>query len=60
MDFLRLLILFFLPPVAVYMQFGADRHFWISCVLTLVGFFPGLLYSIYIMASRRPGLSRLD
>lgn len=60
MEFIRLLLVFLLPPAAVYLQFGVDRHFWISCLLTILGFVPGVLYSLYIMISRRPGLSRLQ
>ncbi|MEO9593089.1 YqaE/Pmp3 family membrane protein [Rhodopirellula bahusiensis] len=59
MNYIRLLLVFLLPPVAVYMQFGLGHHFWLSLVLTLLGFVPGLVYSLYIMASRPPGLSRL-
>jgi len=59
MQFIRVLLVFLLPPAAVYLQFGIDKHFWISCVLTLLGFVPGILYGIYIMASREPGLARL-
>ncbi len=60
MAFIRLLLAFILPPVGVYLQFGFDRHFWISCLLTLLGYVPGIVYAIYIMASRPPGLSRLQ
>jgi len=60
MEFFRLLLVFFVPPAAVYLQFGIDRHFWISCLLTLLGFVPGVLYSLYVMVARRPGLSRLQ
>lgn len=60
MDFIRLLIAFFLPPVAVYMQFGIGKHFWVNCLLTLLGFVPGLLHAVYIMASRSPGLRSLQ
>ncbi|EGF26409.1 hypothetical protein RBWH47_01716 [Rhodopirellula baltica WH47] len=42
------------------MQFGVGHYFWISVILTLLGFVPGLLYSLYIMAARPPGLSRLS
>ncbi|MEZ6087946.1 MAG: YqaE/Pmp3 family membrane protein [Pirellulaceae bacterium] len=59
MNFVRLLIAFILPPVSVYMQFGIGKTFWINCVLTLLGFFPGLLHAVYMMAARRPGLARL-
>lgn len=57
MSFIRLLLVFFLPPVAVYMQFGVGHYFWISVILTLLGFVPGLLYSLYIMAARTRALA---
>lgn len=59
MSYIRILMAFILPPVAVYIQFGANKYFWLNCVLTLLGFFPGMLHAVYIMASRPPGLSRL-
>ncbi|MDA8743541.1 YqaE/Pmp3 family membrane protein [Rubripirellula amarantea] len=59
MDFIRLLIAFLVPPVSVYMQFGLSKHFWINCVLTVLGFVPGVLHAIYVMAADRPGLKRL-
>ena len=60
MNFIRVLLAFILPPVSVYMQFGIGKVFWINCILTLIGFFPGLLHAVYMMASRRPGLARLQ
>ncbi|MFG0264120.1 MAG: YqaE/Pmp3 family membrane protein [Rhodopirellula sp. JB055] len=59
MNYIRLLLAFILPPVSVYMQFGAGKHFWINVVLTLLGFVPGMLHAVYIMASRWPGLAKL-
>ncbi len=59
MSYIRLLIAFILPPVAVYMQFGIGKYFWLNCLLTLLGFVPGMLHAVYIMASRPPGLVRL-
>ncbi|QDS92828.1 Proteolipid membrane potential modulator [Roseimaritima multifibrata] len=60
MNFIRLLIVFILPPVSVWMQFGISKYFWINCLLTLLGFVPGVLHAAYIMASRPPGLTRLN
>ena len=59
MSYIRLLIAFILPPVAVYMQFGIGKTFWINCLLTVLGFVPGLLHAVYMMASRPPGLANL-
>ena len=34
-DFWRLLVAYFFPPAAVYMQVGATQPFWINLILTL-------------------------
>ncbi|GAA4467871.1 YqaE/Pmp3 family membrane protein [Novipirellula rosea] len=60
MSYIRLIFAFILPPVAVYMQFGIGKYFWINVLLTLLGFFPGMLHAVYIMASRPPGLAKLS
>ena len=59
MSYIRLLLVFIVPPAAVYLQFGVNKHFWINCLLTLLGFVPGMLHAVYIMASRPPGLVKL-
>lgn len=59
MDFIRLLIAFIVPPASVYIQFGIGKHFWINCLLTLLGFIPGMLHAVYVMAANPPGLKRL-
>jgi uncharacterized membrane protein YqaE (UPF0057 family) len=60
MSFIRILFLFLLPPVAVYLQFGFGKHFAINVLLTLLGFFPGLLHGVIIMAGRYPGLAKRE
>jgi len=60
MAFLRILFVFLLPPVAVYLQTGAGRDLVINIVLTLLGFFPGMLHAVYVLTSRPPGLIRRD
>jgi uncharacterized membrane protein YqaE (UPF0057 family) len=59
MQYIRLLLAFILPPLAVYIQFGANKYFWQNCLLTLLGFIPGMLHAVYMMASRPPGLVKL-
>jgi uncharacterized membrane protein YqaE (UPF0057 family) len=60
MSYIRLLIAFILPPAAVAMQFGIGKIFWVNCLLTLLFFFPGMLHAVYMMASRPPGLVKLN
>ena len=41
------LILF--PPISVFIHYGCGSKFWISFVLTLCLYLPGLIYSILIV-----------
>jgi uncharacterized membrane protein YqaE (UPF0057 family) len=36
-----------LPPLAVGLKFGIIDKFWISCLLTLLFWIPGVIYAIY-------------
>jgi uncharacterized membrane protein YqaE (UPF0057 family) len=49
-DKLLLIILsVLLPPVAVYLKKkGVGKEFWISLVLTIFFFVPGVIYALYI------------
>ncbi|MEX2641133.1 MAG: YqaE/Pmp3 family membrane protein [Balneolales bacterium] len=52
MDFLRIILSVIIPPVGVFLQVGIGLHFWLNIVLTLLGYVPGLIHAIYIIASR--------
>jgi uncharacterized membrane protein YqaE (UPF0057 family) len=59
MEYLRLLLAFVFPPIAVYMQFGRSKQFWINCLLTVLGVVPGIIHAVYVMASQPPGLVKI-
>ena len=42
----------FLPPLAVYLEYGLRAEFWLSLILTLCFWIPGVIYS-YFVAMRR-------
>ena len=44
---LYLILAILLPPLAVYLLFGLDIKFWISILLTLLFWFPGLVFALY-------------
>ena len=46
---LLIIVAILLPPLAVFMQQGLTQPFWISLVLTLLFYLPGLIYSLYIV-----------
>ncbi|MEM8771310.1 MAG: YqaE/Pmp3 family membrane protein [Pseudomonadota bacterium] len=52
MDILRIILSILLPPVGVFMQVGLTAQFWINVVLTLLGYLPGIIHAVWIIASR--------
>lgn len=51
-DLLRIVLSVILPPVGVFLQEGIGFHFWLNIVLTLLGYIPGLVHAIWIIARR--------
>ncbi len=51
-DFIRILFSVLLPPIGVAMEVGFTKHFWINILLTLLGYLPGIIHAVYIIAKR--------
>ena len=47
-----LLLALFLPPVGVLLKTGVSGHFLLNIVLTLFGFFPGILHALWVILCR--------
>lgn len=52
MDIVRIIIAIFLPPLGVFLQVGLGGAFWLNILLTLLGYVPGLVHAIWIIAKR--------
>ncbi|HAW93180.1 MULTISPECIES: YqaE/Pmp3 family membrane protein [unclassified Arsukibacterium] len=52
MDILRIIIAILLPPLGVFLQVGIGAQFWINILLTLLGYIPGIIHAVYIIAKR--------
>ena len=52
MDLIRILFSILLPPLGVFLQVGFGLQFWLNIVLTLLGYFPGIVHAVYIIGSR--------
>lgn len=50
MDVIRIILSILLPPLGVFLQVGIGMHFWLNIVLTLLGYIPGLVHAIWIIA----------
>lgn len=58
MDLLRIILSILLPPLGVFLQVGIGMHFWLNIVLTLLGYVPGLVHAVWIIATRGPEAPR--
>ncbi|GMM67190.1 MAG: YqaE/Pmp3 family membrane protein [Pseudomonadota bacterium] len=52
MDIIRILLSILLPPLGVFLQVGIGAQFWINILLTILGYFPGVIHAVYIIAKR--------
>jgi len=52
LDLLRILIAILLPPLGVFLQVGFRGAFWLNILLTLLGYFPGIIHAVWIIARR--------
>ncbi|MBD6618370.1 YqaE/Pmp3 family membrane protein [Nostoc sp. B(2019)] len=52
MDLVRLLCAIFLPPLGVFLQVGLGKDFWINILLTLLGYIPGIVHAVWVIARK--------
>ena len=52
-DPIKIIAAILLPPLGVFLEVGPSKHFWISIVLTLFFWVPGIVHAIYIILTRR-------
>jgi uncharacterized membrane protein YqaE (UPF0057 family) len=49
-DVLRIVLAIILPPLGVFLQVGLTKHFWINVILTILGFIPGIVHAVWVIA----------
>jgi uncharacterized membrane protein YqaE (UPF0057 family) len=52
MDLIRVILAILLPPLGVFLQVGLGKHFWINILLTLLGYIPGIVHAIWVIARK--------
>jgi uncharacterized membrane protein YqaE (UPF0057 family) len=50
MDLLRIIIAILLPPLGVFLQVGIGKQFWINVLLTILGYIPGMIHAVWVIA----------
>lgn len=46
---IAIIIAFFLPPIGVAIKDGVGTSFILNCLLTLLGFVPGIIHALYVI-----------
>lgn len=52
MDLIRIILSILVPPLGVFLQVGIGPQFWINILLTLLGYIPGVVHAVWIIAKR--------
>lgn len=52
MDVIRVIFSILLPPLGVFLQVGIGPQFWLNILLTMLGYVPGIVHAIWIIATR--------
>ena len=50
MSIIRILLAIFLPPLGVFFTVGLKGAFWLNILLTLLGFLPGIIHAVWVIA----------
>ena len=53
MELVKIIISILLPPLGVFMQVGLGKHFWLNIILTLLGYIPGIIHAIWVIAKNK-------
>ncbi len=53
MELLKIIAAIILPPVGVFFQVGLGKHFWLNILLTLLGYIPGIVHAIWVIAKNK-------
>lgn len=49
MSLLTIILAVLLPPLAVALQYGISKQFFINLILTLVGWLPGVIHAFIVL-----------
>lgn len=52
-DILLIIVSVLLPPLGVALHVGLRAEFWLNLVLTILGYFPGLIHAVYVIVRER-------
>ncbi|SOD91119.1 Uncharacterized membrane protein YqaE, homolog of Blt101, UPF0057 family [Caenispirillum bisanense] len=51
-DVFRIILAIILPPLGVFLEVGLGKHFWINVILTILGYIPGIIHAVWVIAKK--------
>ncbi len=51
-ELVRIIIAILIPPLGVFLTVGLRGPFWINIILTLLGYVPGIVHAVWVIAKR--------
>ncbi len=55
MNILNLILAILLPPLGAFLQVGVTKHLIINIVLCLLGWLPGIIHAVWLVATNKKG-----
>lgn len=52
MDLLKIIFAILLPPLGVFLEVGIKGAFWLNILLTVLGYIPGIVHAVWIIARK--------
>ncbi len=53
MELIKIIFAIVLPPLGVFLQVGIGKHFWINIILTILGYIPGIVHAVWVIAKNK-------
>ena len=50
MSLIRIILAIIAPPLGVFFTVGIRGAFWLNILLTILGFIPGIIHAVWIIA----------
>jgi uncharacterized membrane protein YqaE (UPF0057 family) len=53
MELIRIIISVLIPPIGAFLKVGLGLQFWVNLLLTILGYFPGLVHVIWLLTRKK-------
>ncbi len=53
MELVKIILAILLPPLGVFLQVGIGKHFWLNILLTILGYLPGIVHAVWVIAKKK-------